>query len=289
MSNWSLMPRRRLLAARAQGWRLALPPLSGRVSAASSVSRRRPTIRPFKVHVPEAALVDLRQRIAANALARQGNRRRSVAGRPVGQTAGAGPVLGQRLRLAQGGSEAECLAAIHDDISMAIDIHFIHVRSRHQNALAADRHARLARICHRATQDHRSAHGSDSARRQRRGRVRRRHPVLAGLRLLRQADRHRLGPRPHRARLGGADAAPRLHPLRRAGRRLGLSHLQRDGAPGGRRLARHPHQPAGDGAARGGRGARRRASAGRTLRKGARGARCAHDHTGRTGTRRTSR
>ena len=43
------------------------------------------------------------------------------------------------------------------------------------------------------------------------------------------------------------------------------------------RIARHPHQPAGDGAARGGRGARqRRARAGGTLRKGTRGVRRAH-------------
>ena len=49
---------------------------------------------------------------------------------------------------------------------------------------------------------------------------------------------------------------------------------ERDGAPGAGRLARHPHQLAGDGPARGRRGARRRrAGAGGTLRQGTRGIR----------------
>jgi hypothetical protein len=54
--------------------------------------------------------------------------------------------------------------------------------------------------------------------RARRGRVRPGHPVAARLWLLLRAGRDRLGPRPHRARLGGADAPARLHPLRRPGR-----------------------------------------------------------------------
>src|SRR5262249_21925769 len=62
---------------------------------------------------------------------------------------------------------------------------------------------------------------SNRARRPRRGRFRRRHPVLAGLWLLRQASRNRLGSGSHRASVGGTDEAPRLHPLRRARRRLG--------------------------------------------------------------------
>ena len=153
-----------------------------------------------------------------------------------------------------------------------VDIHFIHVKSRHANALAADHHARLARFGDRAAEGHRAADQSDGPRRPGGGCVRRRDPVDARLRLLRQADRHGVESGAHRARLGRADAAPRLHPLCRAGRRLGLSRLQRDGAPGAGGIARHPHQPAGDGTARGGRGARRRrARACGTLREGTRG------------------
>ena len=51
------------------------------------------------------------------------------------------------------------------------------------------------------------------------------------------------------------------------------SAMARQAPPG---LARHPHQLAGDGAARSGGGARRRACAGGTLRQGTRGVRSAH-------------
>ena len=36
-----------------------------------------------------------------------------------------------------------------------LDIHFIHVRSKHRKCIAGDHHARLARIDHRAAEDHR--------------------------------------------------------------------------------------------------------------------------------------
>jgi hypothetical protein len=65
----------------------------------------------------------------------------------------------------------------------------------------------------------------------RRGRVRPGAAVPARLRLVRRADRCGLGPRPRRASVGGADAPPRLDPLRRAGRRRHRRH-RRDGPPG---------------------------------------------------------
>jgi hypothetical protein len=45
-------------------------------------------------------------------------------------------------------------------------------------------------------------------------------PVNAGLRVLRQTDRYRLGPRPHRPRLGSADGAPGIHAICVPRRRL---------------------------------------------------------------------
>ena len=56
------------------------------------------------------------------------------------------------------------------------------------------------------------------------------HPVAARLRLLRPASRGRLGPRPRRAGVGGADQPARLHPLRRPGRRSGRWRHRCDGA-----------------------------------------------------------
>ena len=155
---------------------------------------------------------------------------------------------------------------------------------------AADHHARLAGIGHRAAQDHRSAHGSDRARRPRRGRFRRRHPVVAGLRLLRQADRHRLGPRPHRASLGGADEAPRATPATSPRAATGAlpsparwrARRRRD-CSASTSTCRRRYRP------RWPRRSPRRARAGGTLRKGTRGVRSAHGVRARRGTRPTSR
>ena len=99
----------------------------------------------------------------------------------------------------------------------------------------ADRHARLARLDHRAAEDHRAAHRSHVARRQRGGRVPPGDPLAPRPRVLRQAGHHRLGSGAHRPRLGGADAPPRIHRVRRAGRRLGRGRDADHGHPGGRR------------------------------------------------------
>jgi pimeloyl-ACP methyl ester carboxylesterase len=93
------------------------------------------TVRPFEVHVPEAALVDLRQRIAATRW-------------PDKETV-ADPTQGVQLARLQElvgywGSnydwrkvEAKLNALPQFTTSIdGVDIHFIHVRSRHPNALA---------------------------------------------------------------------------------------------------------------------------------------------------------
>ena len=112
-----------------------------------------------------------------------------------------------------------------------VDIHFIHARSPHANAMPLVISARLARLDRRVPQGDRAAHESDRARRRRARRVPRRRALAARLRLLGQARAHRLERAAHRARVVAAHAAPRLRALRRAGRRLG-----RDGDD----LHRHP-------------------------------------------------
>ena len=250
-------------------------------------SAEGPTIRPFKAQVPQTALEDLRRRIAATRW--PDKETDPVAGGPAGSAAGARPVLGPQLRLAQSGSEAERASAIHDQHRRGG--HPLHPRPFPSSECAsAHRHAWMARLGHRAAQDHRPAHGSNRARRPRRGRFRRRHPVLTGLRLFRKTDRHRLGARPYRASLGGADEAPRVHALCRPGRRLGLPHFQLDGAAGAQGIGRHSRQPARGSTARSGRGHPRRwARAGRDCPR--RSARCSTRSllTPRWGTRPTSR
>ena len=258
-------PNRRSVLARRCGRGCSRP--ASRAAARSAEEHRNPSVPRQR---SGGALVDLRRRIAAT----RWPDRETVDDQSQGiQLAKLKPlvrVLGHRLRLAQGGSEAQRPAAVHDHDRRPR--HPLHPRPLASSERpAADHDARLAGLGVRAAQDRRPAHRSHGSWRARGGRLRPRSALDARLRLLRQADGHRLGPRPHRASLGGADEAPRLHPLRRPGRRLGLPRLQRDGAPGAGGPARHPHQLAGDGAARGGHGARRRrARAGGTLREGTR-------------------
>ncbi len=94
--------------------------------------------------------------------------------------------------------------------STGVDIHFIHVRSKQPNALPVivthgwpGSIIEQLKIIEPLT-------NPDGPRRKRGGRLRRRDPVAAGPRVFGQADRDRLGPDPHRARLDRADAAARL-------------------------------------------------------------------------------
>ena len=229
----------------------------------SSTAETATEIRPFHVEIPGSGWTisaDASPRRAGPArswstIARRASswrrcRRSRATGRPTTTGAGRG--------------EAERAAAVHDrDRRGGHPLHPREVAARER--AAADHDARLARLGHRAARLRRAAHRPDRARRPRRGRVRPGAAVHARLRLLRRADRGRLGPRPRRARLGGADAPPRLHPLRRPGRRRGRRGHRRDGPPGARRADRHPPQPARDGA-----GHRRPTADG--IREGTRGA-----------------
>ena len=166
-------------------------------------------IRPFQVSdVPEAELTDLRRRINATRWPERETVTDASQGVQLATTAGAGALLGDRLRLAQGRGEAERPAAIHHRDRRAR--HSLHSRPLEtRECVAAHRHARVARLDHRTDEDHRSADQSHRTRRQCIRCLPRGDPVDAGLRILRKTDHHRLGPRPHRTCLGRADEAPR--------------------------------------------------------------------------------
>ena len=126
-----------------------------------------------------------------------------------------------------------------------LDIHFIHVRSRHEDALPLivthgwpGSIIEQLKIIEPLTDP--TAHGGSAD-----GRLPSGDSLAAGPRVLRQADRHGVGSRPHRPRLGGADEAARIHAVRRAGRRLGCSRHADDGCSGRPRTARHSFQHAG--------------------------------------------
>jgi hypothetical protein len=99
-----------------------------------------------------------------------------------------------------------------------VDIHFIHVKSSHEDALPLimthgwpGSVIELLETIGPLTDP--TAHGGSAGEAF--------HlvlPSLPRLRLLQRADRDRLVHRPRRPGMGGADASPRLRPLRRAGR-----------------------------------------------------------------------
>ena len=235
----------------------------------SSTVETATEIRPFHVEIPEEQLDDLRRRIAATRWPTKELVPDRSQGVQLATMQELAALLGHRLRLAQGRGEAQRAPAVHDRDRRGRDpLHPREVAARER--VAADHDARLARLGHRAARDRRPAHRPDRARRRRRGRVRPRAAVPARLRLLRRADRARLGRRPHRTRVGGADAPPRLHPLRRPGRRRGCPRHGPDGPPGGRGFGRLPPEPAHG-------GARNRRSPAQGIRTGTRSGRGGRD------------
>ena len=120
-------------------------------------------------------------------VARARDGRRRLAGRAARDHAGPRALLGDGLRLEQVRGAAERPAELRDRDRRAG--HPLHPRPlAARGRAAADRHARLARLDHRAAEDHRAAHRSHGARRQRGGRLPPGDPLAAGPRVLRQAD-----------------------------------------------------------------------------------------------------
>ena len=160
-----------------------------------------PGARPFRITVPEEALDDLRQRIAAT----QWPERETVADSSQGVPLATMQELARYWATDYDWRKVEAkLNALPQFVTEidGLDIHFIHVRSRHEDALPlVVNHGwpgsviEQLKIIGPLTDP--TAHGGSAD-----GRVRRRDPVDAGLRVLRQADQHRLGPRAHGPRLG---------------------------------------------------------------------------------------
>ena len=110
-----------------------------------------------------------------------------------------------------------------------LDIHFIHVRSKHEDALPLivthgwpGSVIEQLKIIGPLTDP--TAHGGSAS-----DAFHLVIPSMPGYGFSGKPTEHRLGPRPHRARLGRADEAPRLHAVRGAGRRLGCDRRGPDG------------------------------------------------------------
>src|SRR5689334_4094753 len=113
-------------------------------------------IRPFQVAFPETELTELRRRIAAT----RWPERETVTDDSQGVPLAMMQDLGRYW--ADGYDWRPCQARLNDLPNFVteidgLDIHFIHVPLPALRRAAAGRHARLARLGHRAAEDHRPA------------------------------------------------------------------------------------------------------------------------------------
>ena len=119
-------------------------------------------IRPFQFTAPEEAPVDLRRRIAAT----RWPERETVDDQSQGVQLATMRELARYWQTDYDWRKVEArLNALPQFMTNidGLDIHFIHVRSKTRECVAADRHARVARLGHRAAEDHRSADRSHGA------------------------------------------------------------------------------------------------------------------------------
>ena len=177
-------------------------------------------VRAFKVDVPQQEIDDLRRRISAT----RWPERETV----TDDSQGVRLALMQDLARywASDYDWRPCEARLNalpnylTEID-GLDIHFIHVRSEHEDALPLivthgwpGSIIEQLKIIEPLTNP--TAHGGSAL-----GCLPPGDPVAAGTWILGEAEQHRVGSRPHRAGVGGADEAPGLLAVRRPGRRLG--------------------------------------------------------------------
>ena len=240
MPAMSLSPtRRELLAATAAAGAISLFPRTLRAAAASDA------IRPFTVNIPQDEIDELRRRMAAT----RWPDRETVNDQSQGvQLAKLKPLVeywgtGYDWRKAE--AKLNALPQFMTEID-GLDIHFIHVRSKHPNALPVimthgwpGSVLELLKMIGPLTDP--TAHGGTAE-----DAFDLVMPSMPGYGFSGKPTDTGWGP--DRIAQAWAELMKRLgiHALRRPGRRLGLARLQRHGAPGAGGPARHPHQSAGD-------------------------------------------
>ena len=139
------------------------------------------SIRPFSYHATDDDLADLKRRIAAT----RWPDRETVDDDSQGVQLATMQKLADYWANEYDWRKVEArLNAFPNFITKidGLDIHFIHVRSKHENALPIIITHGWPGIDRRATEDHRAADRPDRARRDGGGRLRRHHPVDARIR-----------------------------------------------------------------------------------------------------------
>ncbi len=198
-------------------------------------------IRPFRTTFPEADLDDMRRRINATKWPERETVEDASQGVQLATMQALARYWANEYDWRKCESKLNALPQFITEID-GLDIHFIHVRSRHENALPLivthgwpGSIIEQMKIIDPLTNP--TANGGNVTDAF--------HvviPLNARLRILGQTRRDGVGSRAHRACLGRTDEAPEIQEIRRARRRLGRSRYRHDGPTGASGATRHSYQ-----------------------------------------------
>ena len=185
-------------------------------------------VRAFQVGFPEAELTELRRRVSAARWPERETVTDDSQGVRLAMMQELARYWGTDYDWGKCEAKLNALPNFMTEID-GLDIHFIHVRSPHEDALPLivthgwpGSIIEQLKIIEPLTDP--TAHGASAA-----DAFDLVIPSLPGYGFSGQAGHHRVGSRPHRTCLGRADEAPRIQPVRGAGRRLGCGRHGGDG------------------------------------------------------------
>jgi len=200
------------------------------------------TIRPFQVNVPEAELTELRRRINSTRWPDRETVTDESQGLPLATIQELARYWATDYDWRKCEAKLNALPQSTSEID-GLDIHFIHVRSKHENALPLivthgwpGSVIEQLKIIDPLTNP--TAHGGSASD----GRLPSGDSVATGVRVFSKAHRFRLGSGAHCRCLDSADEAPWIRTICGARRRFGRGRLHCDGQARTSRIAGNSHQ-----------------------------------------------
>ena len=200
-------------------------------------------IRPFHFKFPQAELTELRRRINATKWPERETVTDASQGVQLATIQALARYWGTEYDWRKVEARLNALPQFITEID-GLDIHFIHVRSKHENALPLivthgwpGSITEQMKIIDPLTNP--TAHGGKAS-----DAFDVVIPSMPGYGFSGKPTTTGWDARPHRACLDRADEAPRICEIRGTGRRLGCSHHRADGRAGATGVARHSHQHA---------------------------------------------
>jgi pimeloyl-ACP methyl ester carboxylesterase len=200
-------------------------------------------IRPFQVNVSETELSDLGRRINATKWPEQETVTDASQGVQLAMIQALARYWATEYDWRKIEAKLNALPQFITEID-GLDIHFIHVRSKHENALPLIvTHGWPGSIIEQmkiiGPLTNPTAHGANAS-----DAFHLVIPSMPGYGYSGKPAHHRVGCIPHRACLGRADEATGVHKICGARRRLGRGRRRSNGSAGGSGIARHSHQHA---------------------------------------------